>query len=606
MRKCQNARIIARSFCFMVFTASSSSDFWHPTAVQLKQRPIPDKNLTALLKAGIDPVLARIFAARDIDNAEVLKYDLALLPDYRQLENADLAAQRLLTAIQQREKIVVIADYDADGATACTVAICGLRAFGANIDFIVPDRMKHGYGLTPDIVALALPLKPKLLLTVDNGIASVDGVKEAARLDIDVLITDHHLPGSELPRPAIIVNPNQSACPSPFKHLAGVGVMFYALTALRALMRDQKLYQDREPPNLAALLDLVALGTVADVVPLDHANRILIAQGLRRIRAGHMRPGIRALFSVGGRKPVSATASDLGFVVAPRLNAAGRLADMSLGIRCLLADDEQEALRYAQELDTLNLTRRDVEAHIQQEALNDIEQFDDQKMNHCFSLCVARPEWHPGVIGIVASRLKERFFRPTIVFGSADLEENGDVLRGSGRSIPGLHMRDALDIVAKRAPHIMNKFGGHAMAAGLTLNREHFDEFCALFEEVARETLTAEQLHRVIESDGALSGQSLSFALAQALNEHVWGQCFPLPLFDNIFRVTRQKTMAGKHSRLSLVLDGKTFEAALFGDTTPLPEAILAVYRIEVREYQGMQSLQLIIVHWWPSEEIHA
>ncbi len=570
----------------------------------LQQRPVPAENLAVLLDAGVDPILARIFAARGVDNADALKYDLALLPDFHQLKNADLAAQRLCDAIQHREKIVVIADYDADGATACALAIRGLRAFGAEIDFIVPDRMKHGYGLTPDIVELAAPLKPHLLLTVDNGIASIDGVAEAARRGIDVLITDHHLPGDALPTPAIIVNPNQPECPFPLKHLAGVGVMFYVLAALRARMRKQNLMQENAMPNLATFLDLVALGTIADVVSLDHANRILVAQGLRRMRADHMLPGIRALFSVSRRDPTNANAFDLGFAVAPRLNAAGRLADMSLGIRCLLTDDENEAQQYAEELDTLNRTRRLVEADIQQEALDEIEQFDDQDIEHHFSLCVARREWHPGVIGIVASRLKERFFRPTIVFGSPDNEDNGEILRGSGRSIPGLHLRDALDLVAKRAPHIMDKFGGHAMAAGLTLKSQYFDEFSRLFEEVVRELLTPEQLLRVTESDGALSETTLTFALAQTLHEQIWGQTFPPPLFDNTFTVVRQKIMAEKHSRLSLLLGDKVFEAVLFGDTTSLPKKIHATYRADVHEYRGMRSLQLVIAHWEPIESL--
>ncbi|MDR1530166.1 MAG: single-stranded-DNA-specific exonuclease RecJ [Burkholderiales bacterium] len=566
--------------------------------LQLKRRFIPKAVLHKLIEHGLDPVLARVFAARGVQNAQELGYTLANLPDFSRLKGARELAWRLWQAIEKKERIVVVADYDADGATACAVAIRGLRTLGATIDFIVPDRMKHGYGLTPDIVELATQLAPNLLLTVDNGIASVDGVREAARRGIDVLITDHHLPGAELPTPAIIVNPDQPDCPFPLKHLAGVGVMFYVLTALRALMRENNASR-ANTLNLAALLDLVALGTIADVVQLDHANRILVAQGLSRIRSGKAHPGIRALFSVSGKATASADAFDLGFAAAPRLNAAGRLADMSLGIRCLIADDPKEALRLATELDELNHARRSVEADIQQEALAEIQNLDEQKFVDQYTLCVAKPEWHPGVIGIVASRLKERFHRPTIVFGSADQGEFSDELRGSGRSIAGLHMRDALDSIVKRAPHLIHKFGGHAMAAGLTIYRKDFAEFCCLFEEVARENLSQEQLCQIVESDGELTDDDLTYTLAQTLRNQVWGQGFPVPVFDNIFSVTQQIIIKEKHSRLTLSLNGKSFDAMLFGDTTPLPSQIHAAYHVKTREYQELQSLQLIITHWW-------
>ena len=434
---------------------------------------------------------------------------------------------------------------------------------------------------------------PHLLVTVDNGIGSLEGVAEAAKRGIDVLITDHHLPGPELPSPAIIVNPNQPGCAFPSKHLAGVGVMFYVLAATRAHLRAAGHFGGRDAPNLGDLLDLVALGTVADVVRLDQLNRALVEQGLRRLRAGAGQPGIGALFAVAGRDVRRATAFDLGFVAGPRLNAAGRLADMALGIHCLLADSASEAEPLAAELDRMNRERREIEAGMQDEAMAALADMDDEPDDRC-TVCVYRPDWHQGVVGIVAARLKDRFHRPAIVFARGG---DGD-LRGSGRSITGLHLRDALDLVAKRAPGVITRFGGHAYAAGLTIPESALVPFATAFEAVARAALSASDLQRVCETDGALVPGELTFDLAVQLGEPVWGQGFPAPSFDDRFAVVDQRIVGGAHSRLRLARGGETFDAILFRHADPLPPVIRAAYRPEVNSFQGTASLQLVILHW--------
>ncbi|HEY8244802.1 MAG TPA: single-stranded-DNA-specific exonuclease RecJ, partial [Casimicrobiaceae bacterium] len=417
----------------------------------------------ALVASGIDPLLARLYASRGIREAGELDHSLGGLPPPSLMKGIDAAAQRLVHAIDARERIVIVADYDADGATACAIGLRALRAMGADVHFLVPNRFEHGYGLTPEIVALAQGMGARLIVTVDNGIASVEGVTAAATIGIDVLVTDHHLPGERLPSPALIVDPNQPGCGFPSKHVAGVGVMFYVLAATRALLRERGR-DDAALPNLASLLDIVALGTVADVVRLDRVNRIFVDQGLRRIRAGRAHAGIAALFAVAGRDASLATATDLGFVAGPRINAAGRLADMSLGIRCLTTDDEREAFALATELDRMNRERRAIEATIEEEALADLDAL-AAGVGDRASVCVHRATWHQGVVGIVASRLKDRVHRPVIVFAPGSDGE----LRGSGRSIEGFHLRDALDLVSKREPGAILRFGGHAFAAGLTL-----------------------------------------------------------------------------------------------------------------------------------------
>jgi single-stranded-DNA-specific exonuclease len=562
--------------------------------IPIIRRAVP-ANVDALLGAGIPSVLARVYAARGIESISELEHGLDALPSFASLANIDAAVDRLARAIAARERIVIVADYDADGATACAAGILGLRALGADVDFIVPNRFEFGYGLTPEIVALAAERAPRLLVTVDNGIGSVDGVAAAKARGIDVLITDHHLPGATLPD-AIIVNPNQAGCCFPSKNIAGVGVMFFVLIALRAALRRRGAFAHGTEPNLGALLDLVALGTVADVVRLDQVNRILVAQGLARIRNGRAHPGIAALFTVAGRDAARATAFDLGFVAGPRLNAAGRLADMSVGIRCLLAQSPAEALPLAAELDALNRQRREVERTMQDEALADLESVEHAANADAYTLCVYRPEWHQGVVGIVASRLKDRYHRPAIVFARGTEGE----LRGSGRSIGGFNLRDGLDLVAKRTPGLIRRFGGHAFAAGLAIGEASLPAFAVAFENVARETLTPAHLRRSFETDGALQAGELTFAFAKSLQQRVWGQGFPAPAFDDQFDVVSQRALADKHVKLCLTRAGERFEAIAFHQSEPLPARIHAAYRPEVHEWNRLEGLELIVEHWLP------
>jgi single-stranded-DNA-specific exonuclease len=565
--------------------------------MQIVRRTVPASAQT-LAATGMHPVLARVYASRGIATRDELATELAGLPPYGSLRGIDAAAARLADAIAAREKIVIVADYDADGATACAVGVRGLAALGADVEFLVPNRFEYGYGLTPEIVAEAARRAPRLLITVDNGIASHDGVAAAAARSIEVLITDHHLPADTLPAPALIVNPNQPGCAFPSKHLAGVGVMFYVLLATRAVLRARGAFAEGAAPNFATLLDLVALGTVADVVRLDRVNRTLVANGLARIRAGKAHPGVAALFTAAGRDPRRATTYDLGFVAGPRLNAAGRLADMAVGIRCLLAPTTAAALPLASELDRLNRERRDVEAVMQDEALAELEAREaDAAPEDAYTLCLYRPEWHQGVIGIVASRLKDRFHRPTFVFARGGTGE----LKGSGRSIAGFHLRDALDMVSKRAPGTLAKFGGHAFAAGLTLAEGDLPRFAAMFETVAREALTSAQLQRTLDSDGELATAELDLDLAATLGAEVWGQGFPAPVFDGTFAVREQRVVGGKHLRLTLESGGATRAAILFNTEAGLPATIRAAYRPEVNEWNGTSSLQLVVVHWEPA-----
>jgi len=544
-----------------------------------------------LRDSGYSFALARIFAARGITDSKQLDTTFAELLPFDALKNAREMAGLLADAIAAKKKLMVIADYDADGATACAVAVRGLRAFGAQIDFIVPNRFEYGYGLTPEIVQLAAQSFPDILITVDNGIASVEGVAKANLLGMQVLVTDHHLPGDTLPDAACIVNPNQPGCAFPSKNLAGVGVMFYVLLALRAELRLRGSFAVLAEPRLAELLDLVALGTIADVVRLDQNNRILVQQGLQRIRAGRACAGINALLQVAKKDPARVSSQDLGFTVGPRLNAAGRLDDMSLGINCLLTDDASTALQIAAKLDALNRERRSIETDMQENALAALEHI-DPKDN--FSLTLFDETWHQGVIGILASRLKEKFHRPTIAFARSN---NGEI-KGSGRSIAGLHLRDALDLVSKRHPALIKKFGGHAAAAGLTIAEANFDDFVTAFEKVSGELLDASDLAQRIETDGALEHAEMNLEVARLLDEQVWGQGFPAPQFDDDFVVQNQRVVGEKHLKLRLSAKGKLIEAILFGYNEPLPEHIHAVYSLSANEYNGTQSLQLVIRHW--------
>lgn len=554
----------------------------------VRSRSVLPEDLAALQQAGFSPLEARLYAARGIRNRRELEHELVHLLPFSLLKNAEAAAVCLADAIDRQKRILVIGDYDADGATATALAVRGLSTFGARVDFLVPNRFEYGYGLTPEIVALAATRQPELIVTVDNGIASLDGVRAAHALGIEVLITDHHLPGDELPD-ALIVNPNQPGCEFPSRNLAGVGVMFYVLMALRAELRQRGAFADKPEPNLAQWLDWVALGTVADVVKLDANNRILVEQGLKRMRSGRASPGIMALFSVAGRQYGKASCFDLGFTLGPRLNAAGRLDDMSLGISCLLAESESAALPLARELDQMNRERREIEAGMREEAEHLLA---GVAVENDFSICLYRADWHQGVVGILASRVKDKFHRPTLVFA-----DGGDgLIKGSGRSIPGLHLRDAIDLVAKRAPGLVVRFGGHAAAAGLTLREADFAVFRHAFEAVCRELMDGMHLDRVIETDGELPAEGFALELAEKLERQVWGQDFPPPLFQGRFRVVEQRVVGERHLRLKLAnAHGQLINAMRFQSAEPLPAEISAVYKIGVNEFRDERSLQLQI-----------
>jgi single-stranded-DNA-specific exonuclease len=561
--------------------------------MKIKQRLFDEKIVTELIAQGTNPLLARLYAARGVVGKVELETSLSGIIPPEQLIHASEMAKLLADAIAANKKLLVIGDYDADGATATAVAVKGLRSMGANVDFLVPNRFEYGYGLTPEIVALAATLQPDILITVDNGIASVDGVAAANLLGLQVLITDHHLPSDTTPQAACIVNPNQHGCQFPSKNLAGVGVMFYVLLALRAELRNRGTFADKPEPNLTELLDLVALGTVADLVKLDANNRILVEQGLRRIRAGSCCTGITALLKIAGKAPEKITAQDLGFYVGPRLNAAGRLDDMRLGIACLLAETEADATKKAQTLHELNMERRNIEADMQDSALISLENID---VTENFSLSIYSADYHQGVIGILASRLKEKYHRPTIIFADAGKDDKDRrIVKGSGRSIPGLHLRDALDLVTKQYPSLIIKFGGHAMAAGLSILERDFDVFQQAFEAVARTLLTEADLQAVIETDGNLSANDMSLQTAQILASSVWGQGFAQPVFCDDFKVINQRIVGEKHLKLLLEKDQKRFDAIQFNSIENLAENITAVYALEANEYKGLQTLQLQI-----------
>ncbi|MCS6766220.1 MAG: single-stranded-DNA-specific exonuclease RecJ [Candidatus Protistobacter heckmanni] len=577
-------------------------------------RPFEPAVARALAGGGLHPVMARIFAARGVRSAGELETAFTGLLPPAGLKGAQEAAAWLADLLLAERRLLVVADYDCDGATACAVALRGLRMLAAacgkqaRVDYLVPNRFEYGYGLTPEIVELAARHprqgKPDVLVTVDNGIASVDGVAAANALGIEVLVTDHHLPGDTLPAARCIVNPNQPGCGFASKNLAGVGVMFYVLLALRAELRARAAFVDAEP-RLDALLDLVALGTVADVVKLDANNRILVAQGLQRIRARRMQPGVAALLRVAGRDAAQVSGMDLGFAVGPRVNAAGRLADMGLGIECLLTDDAGRAQELAAQLDAINRERRDIEAGMQEEALRALEHIEPAD-NGLLTLSVYKAGWHQGVIGILASRLRERFHRPVIVFADAgENGANGDAgdsdaarqLRGSGRSIPGFHLRDALDLVSKRHPGLLGKFGGHAMAAGLSLAASDLERFTAAFEAVGAELLDDALLSRVCETDGELDADCFDIRFAAELDSRVWGQGFPPPVFSGVFQVRQQTLLKEKHLRLTLEHAGKRIPAIWFNHAENLPERARIAYRVSVNRYNGMDSLQLMVEH---------
>ena len=560
--------------------------------MRIVERAFAEADRRALLESGVHPVLARIYAGRRIRTSGELSYQASALFAPNLLKNIEPAACLLADAIAAGKRMLIVADYDADGATACAVGLRALRAFGAQVDYLVPDRFKLGYGLSPELVELAAQRKPDLLITVDNGIASVEGVARAHSLGIATLITDHHLPGPELPSAACIVNPNQPGCGFPSKALAGVGVMFYVVLATRAQLRRRGFFEGRTEPNLGSLTDLVALGTVADVVPLDANNRNLVSQGLKRIRAGRAQPGVSALLRAAGRSVAEATSFELGFVAGPRLNAAGRLADMSVGIECLATDDEARAMNLALELDRLNTERRAIEASMLQQAFEHLKRVDLES-----GLTFFDPAWHQGVVGILAARLKDRVHRPVICFAPA--QESGQaVLRGSGRSIPGLHLRDCLDLVAKRAPGLIARFGGHAMAAGLSILETHYPSFAKTFEDSVEELLPAEARLRTVETDGALDAAHCTLEVARMLEGEIWGQGFPQPVFCDNFAVEAQQVVGQRHLKLRLAKDGRRYEAMRFGALDPLPDRVRAAYRLAVNEFNGLRSIQLNVEHF--------
>ena len=562
---------------------------------RIATRPINPQLQSALQAAGANPLIAQLYAARNVADSSELNDSLKQLIPYTQLTNCTAAASRLADAIQAQQKILIIADYDADGATACSVAMKGLASMGAAVDFFVPNRFEHGYGLTPELADIAHAKGADLIVTVDNGISSAEGVARAKALGLDVIVTDHHIAGSVIPD-CIIVNPNQRGCTFPSKSIAGVGVIFYVLIALRAELRARDYFSGCRAiaePKLDELLDLVALGTVADVVPLDHNNRILVSQGLKRIRAGKMSHGIRALFQTARCSAQKAQPFDFGYKIAPRINAAGRLDDMSIGIACLLSGSLNEAESMASELNELNQTRQEIEQEMLTDILADCPSALPSEQT---TLCVYRDSFHQGVVGIVASRLKEKFYRPVFVFAPDD---DGNY-RGSGRSIAGVHLRDVLDAISKHAPEIIIKFGGHAMAAGLTLRSGSLKTFGDLFEDIVRSQVNEDTLSQTFLTDGSLKASDITLANAQLINAQIWGQGFPPPSFADTFQVVRQQSMGAdkKHTKAWLAKEGQEFEAMFWRCEDTLPRDIRAVYRPTVNEWRGNTELQLYVDYW--------
>ncbi len=565
--------------------------------IRRETAPIPEDFAT-----GLPPLLAQVYASRGIRSMDELNHSLEKLLPFHQLKGIEAAVSLLVEALRQRWRILIVGDFDADGATSTTVAVKALRMLGAaEVDFLVPNRFEYGYGLTPEIVAVAVERNPDLIVTVDNGISSINGVAAAQQAGIKVLVTDHHLPGEELPAAEAMVNPNQPGDSFPCKNLAGVGVIFYVMLALRSRLRELGWFgqQGIAEPNLAALLDLVALGTVADVVVLDHNNRILVAQGLARIRAGHASPGIQALCEASKRDTARLVSSDLGFGLGPRLNAAGRMEDMTIGINCLLSDNIEQARQLALRLEELNLERRSVEGDMRDEALAEVERLHlEEDASLPFGFCLYNPSWHEGVIGILASRIKDRLHRPVIVFTDA---ANGDI-KGSARSVKGVHIRDALDAVAAAHPELLKKFGGHAMAAGLTIHAAALEQFKQAFDTEVRRHLNEEDLRGILMSDGELTAAEATMELAARLrSETPWGQGFVEPLFDGWFEVEGSRIVGERHLKMQLRWpeSGELVDAIAFNVDEPLlalkPRQMQIAYRLDINEWRGSQTLQLLV-----------
>lgn len=568
----------------------------------IRRRPVDFS--TGRFSSSTPNILQRVLLGRGVTSEEALDHQLARLHNPTAMRGVEAAVSLLVEAVQQQQKILIVGDFDADGATSSTLAVLALGALGAGpVDFLVPNRFEFGYGLTPEIVEVAREYEPDLLITVDNGISSIDGVAAAKAAGLKVIVTDHHLPGSELPEADAIVNPNQPGCAFPSKNLAGVGVIFYLLSRLRTALQQHGWFEESgiSAPNMAEYLDLVALGTVADLVPLDQNNRVLVHQGIARIRAGRCRPGIHALMEVAGRDRARLSTTDIGFILGPRINAAGRLDDIGTGIRCLLTEDAEEARELASELDGLNRDRKAIEAGMQREAMAALEKLQLGSGELPWSLCLYDGAWHQGVVGILASRIKEKFHRPVIAFADGD----NNLIKGSARSIPGLHIRDALSDVAAMHPDLISKYGGHAMAAGLSLPAENLQAFTDAFETAVRNRLSESQLQAVIDSDGELAPAEFSMETAALLRDCApWGQAFPEPQFDGEFLLLQQRIVGEKHLKMVVAPAAepqRAVDAIAFNiDTDVWPaqvDRVRLAFKLDINEFRGRQSLQLMVSH---------
>jgi single-stranded-DNA-specific exonuclease len=565
-------------------------------SLQILTRDVPPRTAWTLEQAGVHPLLSRLFAARGIQSPDELDDGLAKLLPPHTLKGTEAAANLLADAIAAQKRLCIVADYDCDGATACAVGLRGLRMLGAqHVSYIVPDRVVDGYGLTAPIAQRVQQTGADVLITVDNGIASMEGVAQAQALGLQVLVTDHHLPAATLPSADVIVNPNQPGCSFESKALAGVGGMLYVLLALRAELRKRGLFTAETQPKLDALLPLVALGTVADVVKLDNNNRRLVAQGLKRIRAGAMPTGMLALFKAAGRDARVATTFDFGFALGPRINAAGRLSDMTLGIECLSTDDAARADELARQLDSINRERRDIEGDMRQQAMEIAESLMDDSDEPPPAICVFDPDFHEGVVGIVASRIKDKFHRPCFVFAASNAPGKEHELKGSGRSIPGFHLRDALDLMVKKHPDLLLRFGGHAMAAGCTIEEEHLELFEACFMEVAAQLLSPATLQRKLETDGPLEAQYRRVEFVDVMHKEVWGQGFAPPVFSDEVEVVSQRLVGEKHLALKLKHQGQPVDGIWFGRIEPLPARVKLAYRLDVDEWQGQKRVRFMV-----------
>ena len=573
----------------------------------IKQRPYELSK--AHFSNSVPDILQRVYAARGVFTDQDASHELKDLLPPTSMKGLAEAAAIIADHVVAQKRILILGDFDCDGATSSALAVSALSAMGAkHVDFLVPNRFEFGYGLTPEIVQVAKEKSPDLIITVDNGISSIEGVAVAQQLNMQVVVTDHHLPAEQLPTAEAIVNPNQPGCEFPSKNLAGVGVIFYVMSALRSTLRNRQWFQNNHlaEPNMAEFLDLVALGTVADVVPLDKNNRVLVAQGIGRIRSGRVRPGIKTLLEIANRSIHRLVSADFGFAIGPRLNAAGRLDDMSIGIQCLLAQNEYQARELAVQMNELNQDRRAIESGVQREALKDLEQLELAESELPFGLCLHQADWHQGVIGILASRIKDKYHRPTIVFADAEDTGGEQEIKGSARSITGLHIRDALDAVAAKHPKLLSKFGGHAMAAGMTLLKADFEQFKNAFDAEVRRQLTEDDLQEVMMTDGVLSEPDFNLGLAHQLRSACpWGQHFPEPVFEGVFYIQQQRIVGEKHLKLVLSTQdrgGIDIDAIAFNVDVKLwpdnnAKSVKLVYRMDVNEFRGSESLQLMVVH---------